>query len=94
MKRYGFMSGDCQLFAQDDTGRVFYVGKSQGKRAWMSSIGSGCLQRLQRTPELDVFFDTIQEALEYWPDHMCDGKKCSEYDWFEEELQAVMKELL
>ena len=93
MKRYGLKLRSGFLYAQDDAGEWFWFDTNRFSIGrWMDVKILSTSKHLQ--PDEGISFDTIQEALEYWPDHMWNGWKCSECDWFEEELQAVMKELL
>ena len=66
-----------------------------GVRFIFDYINGAWLKALYRDDrEISASFDTIQEALEYWPDHRYDGKRCSEYAWFGRDLQIAIKELL
>ena len=80
MKIFYFCEDSPFIYAQGADGRVYW---STGQ--WFLSVSEF---------PIVVSFDTVAEALEYWPDHVCDGWKCSEHDWFEKYMQAVMKELL
>ena len=87
--RYYFDPSSQCLCAEDEAGDRFFL--LVGGTSWISDC-TYTSKHLQ--PDKGISFDTIWEALEYWPDHRYFGWKCSELEWFEKYMQTVMKELL